>query len=122
MVHNTAGKAAAARPAAPTHGKKLGSLLRVVSDDEDDDPTSSTTPTLSTEQLIEQEFHQYLNSKDIVPAGMTLVAWWGVRPFFRFFLSVECSSLSSAAKLGTVSCVGVARSGLFGYTGLICLE
>ena len=63
-------------PPRPIKKRKTQILLRDVdSDDSDSDNISncevSTTPWLA-------EYELYMNTNDIIPPGMTVIAWWGV--------------------------------------------
>jgi hypothetical protein len=57
--------------------QKINGLLRDDdSDDDSDDEIDISTPS-SAPWMI--ELNRYLNTNDIMPPGMTVVEWWGVR-------------------------------------------
>jgi hypothetical protein len=65
-------------PPHPTKKQKTHVLLRDLDStgsDSDSDDTSHNKAS-STPWLVEYE--RYMNTTDIIPPGMTVVAWWGV--------------------------------------------
>lgn len=62
--------------------RKVGILIRELSDDEDEDGIEpSVAPTQAGNDLRtpwNKDFNGYLNSKDQL-GNMTIVEWWGVR-------------------------------------------
>jgi hypothetical protein len=85
--------------------KSEGLLREVDSDDSDDD---SDVPEASSDPWM-IEFEQYMNTNDIIPPGMTVVAWWGVRAFGSWSLNrhvlicylVKCTPLSNCKFTGS---------------------
>ena len=58
--------------------RKVGILLRELSDDEDDDKLSFIGDVSSSQHVPwHSDFHGYLNSRDQL-GTMTIVEWWGV--------------------------------------------
>jgi hypothetical protein len=58
---------------------KTDRLLRELSSEEDSDEihVSHSSPSDSSKPWM-REFNQYIQVRDEVPEGMTLVQWWGV--------------------------------------------
>ena len=70
-------------PPWPTKKQKTHTLLHNLDSDDSDSDDASDDEASSTPWLVEYE--QYVNTNDIIPPGMTIVAWWGVcRLFLRF--------------------------------------
>ena len=67
--------------------RKVGNLIRQLSDDEDDDDIDPSTHA-PDEAPWRKDFHGYLNSKDQL-GNMSIVEWWGVRIIFIFLLLLE---------------------------------
>lgn len=57
--------------------RKIGILIRELSDDEDEDEASSITPE-DLSAPWRKDFNGYLNSKDQL-GNITIIEWWGVR-------------------------------------------
>ena len=60
--------------------RKLGILIRELSDDEDDADSSPAASPIVPEDLRapwQKDFNGYLNSKDQL-GNMTIMEWWGV--------------------------------------------
>ncbi|KAH7904437.1 hypothetical protein BJ138DRAFT_1119412 [Hygrophoropsis aurantiaca] len=58
---------------------KIGTLLRELSDDEDEDNAPSTSSQYGDPRSPWlEDFHGYLNSKDHLTTGMSIVQWWGI--------------------------------------------
>lgn len=85
---------------------KIGQLLRELSDDEDDDDRvehSDSTSTTGDASGWYAEFYGYLNSRDQLAPGMSVVQWWGLNAarypvwasLARDYLSVMATSVSS---------------------------
>jgi len=55
---------------------KTEGLLHEADSDDSDDDSNMLEP--SNEPWV-IEFEQYMNTNDIIPPGMTVVTWWGVR-------------------------------------------
>jgi hypothetical protein len=58
--------------------RKIGTLIRELSDDEDEDDEDALT--LAPDELRapwRKDFHGYLNSKDQL-GDMSIIEWWGV--------------------------------------------
>jgi hypothetical protein len=60
----------------PAKRQKTEGLLREADSDDSDSGIDVREPS-SNPWMI--EFDQYMNTNDIIPPGMTVVAWWGVR-------------------------------------------
>lgn len=61
--------------------RKVGILIRELSDDEDEDDVESSTTPIAPNDLHapwHKDFNRYLNSKDQL-GNMTIIEWWGVR-------------------------------------------
>ena len=56
---------------------KVKQLLRELSDDEDKDMPVLSLMHGDPQQPWLQEFHGYLNSKDQLTSGMSIIQWWG---------------------------------------------
>ena len=59
--------------------RKLGILIRELSDDEDDTDSSLASPIVPEDLRApwQKDFNGYLNSKDQL-SNMTITEWWGV--------------------------------------------
>ena len=60
--------------------RKVGILIRELSDDEDEEGVESSTSPITANDLHtpwRKDFNGYLNSKDQL-GDMTIVEWWGV--------------------------------------------
>ena len=64
-------------PPRPTKKQKTHTLLRDLDSNDSDSDDASDDEASSTPWLVEYE--RYMNTNDIIPPGMTIVAWWGVR-------------------------------------------
>jgi hypothetical protein len=64
-------------PPQPTKKQKTQTLLRDVDSDDSDSDDISNDKASSAMWLAEYE--RYMNTNDIIPPGMSVVAWWGVR-------------------------------------------
>lgn len=65
----------------PGISRKQNKKLALLLNDLDSDDEATTTQASFTTDLSKpwmQEFNQYLNGVDDVPAGMSLIQWWGV--------------------------------------------
>jgi hypothetical protein len=62
----------------PVKQTKTRGLLRITDSDDSDSTLESDSPEPSSEPWM-VEFDQYIKTNDIMPAGMSVVAWWGVR-------------------------------------------
>jgi hypothetical protein len=60
----------------PAKRQKTAGLLRDADSDDSDSGIDVREPS-SNPWMI--EFDQYMNTNDIIPPGMAVVAWWGVR-------------------------------------------
>ena len=76
--------------------RKVGVLIRELSDDEDEDGVESSTSHVAANDLCapwRKDFDGYLNSKDQL-GNMSIVEWWGVcisRLVMATILSWNCS-------------------------------
>ena len=62
--------------------QELGHQLnrRRLSTDSDSE-VAKTVPQAMPVSNWESEFNGYINTKEVVPEGMTMVEWWGVRVY-----------------------------------------
>jgi hypothetical protein len=87
---------------------KVKQLLRELSDDEDEDDNENIVPATSSmygdsQRPWLQEFHGYLNSKDQLVSGMSIIQWWGLNAarypvwssLAHDYLSIMATSVSS---------------------------
>jgi hypothetical protein len=83
---------------------KISHLLRELSDNEDDEDTFATSLVHGDPQWPWlDDFHGYLNSKDSLTSGMSIVQWWGVNAarypvwssLARDYLVIMATSVSS---------------------------
>ena len=51
--------------------------MRDIDSDDSDSDKIGNNEASSTPWLVEYE--QYTNTNDVIPSGMSVVAWWGVR-------------------------------------------
>ena len=56
---------------------KIGQLLQELSDNDDDDSMEDSATASKSSEVWFNEFHGYLNSKDQLGPGMSIVQWWG---------------------------------------------
>ena len=64
-------------PPRPSKKQKTQNLLHDDdSDDSDSDKISNNEASSTSPWLVEYE--QYINTNDVIPNGMSIVAWWGV--------------------------------------------
>ena len=63
-------------PPWPSKKQKTQSLLHDIDSDDSDSDRISNDKASSTPWLVEYE--QYMSTNDIIPPGMSIVAWWGV--------------------------------------------
>ena len=78
---------------------KISQLLHELSGDEDTEDVSVTSMVHGDPlQPWLNEFHGYLNSKDHLPAGMTIVQWWAINTArYPVWGSLACDYLSVMA-------------------------
>lgn len=82
---------------------KISQLLRELSDDEDEEDNLVTSAYGDPQQPWLDDFHGYLNSKDHLASGMSIVQWWGVNAtrypvwssLARDYLAIMATSVSS---------------------------
>ena len=84
---------------------KIGQLLWELSDDDSEDEAMSATLLSHGDphRLWLKDFHGYLNSKDQLTLGMSIVQWWGLNTarysvwssLARDYLSIMATSASS---------------------------
>lgn len=55
---------------------KMEGLLRDINSDDSDDEAGVPEPSSNPWTI---EFEQYMKTNDIIPPGMAVVTWWGVR-------------------------------------------
>jgi hypothetical protein len=65
--------------------RKVGILLRELSDDEDDTDTYGRDTPTNPNDPWREDFKGYLHSRDKLGATMTIVEWWGVRICFLYY-------------------------------------
>ena len=90
----------------PVKRSKTEGLLREADSDDSDDEADVPEPSSDPWTI---EFEQYMNTNDIIPLGMAVVAWWGVcaiRSWFPndcvlIYYLVQCSSLSDCKFTGS---------------------
>ena len=63
-------------PPQPSKKQKTQNLLRDTNSDDSDSDKLSDDEASSTPWLVECE--RYMNTNDVIPPGMSIVAWWGV--------------------------------------------
>jgi hypothetical protein len=91
----------------PAKRQKTEGLLREADSDDSDSGIDALEPSLSNPWTI--EFDQYMNTNDIIPPGMAVVAWWGVRALISQFPNycvliyylVKCTSVSNCEFTGS---------------------
>jgi hypothetical protein len=64
--------------------RKVGVLLRELSDDEDDADAYGQDPPTNPNDPWREDFKGYLHSRDKLGA-MTIVEWWGVWIFLLYY-------------------------------------
>ena len=82
---------------------KIGQLLRELSDNDNDDSMEDSAAASKSSEAWYDEFHGYLNSKDQLGPGMSIVQWWGLNAaqypvwasLAHDYLSVMATSVSS---------------------------
>lgn len=85
--------------------RKLGILIRELSDDEDD--TESPASPIVPEDLRapwQKDFNGYLNSKDQL-GNMTITEWWGVS-ITHFLYCDDYNLIVKIVECHSVSCLG----------------
>ena len=65
-----------ASPTRPAKWQKTQMLSHNTDSDESDSDNISVDEASSTPWVVEYE--RYINTNDIIPSGMTVIAWWGV--------------------------------------------
>jgi hypothetical protein len=86
--HLQAAAAPAGTPPRPTKKQKTHTLLRDLNSDDSDSDNAHDDQASSTPWLVEYE--QYMDTNDIIPPGMTVVAWWGVRYVLELYSPSSC--------------------------------
>ena len=72
---------------------KMEILLHELSSDDDADINAPTSLLTDSSKPWQKEFNQYLEVRDEVPEGMTLIQWWGVGlSCSLWFCGLLCSS------------------------------
>jgi hypothetical protein len=93
-------------------------LLRELSSDDDADIDAPSSLLADSSKPWQKEFNQYLDVRDEVPEGMTLIQWWGV--------GLTCSSCSVTyyvlVKCTTSTCLEFLVSRLSSNHGFICFK
>ena len=85
---------------------KTEGLLREADSDDSDNDSNMVEP-LNEPWMV--EFEQYMNTNDIIPSGMAVVTWWGVRVVRSWspnhcvliYDLVECTLLSNCKFIGS---------------------
>lgn len=73
----------------PIKRQRTQGLLRDTDSDSGGDNNFSTSEFSSDPWAV--EFEQYISTNDIIPPGMTVVAWWGVRTVtFKYEYLLTC--------------------------------
>jgi hypothetical protein len=74
-------------PPRPTKKQKTHNLLRDLDSNDSDSDDISDDEASGAPWLVEYEW--YMNTNDIIPPGMTVVAWWGVCHLSRALFLIQ---------------------------------
>ena len=87
--------------------RRLGSLIRELSDDEADDTAGRSSPAVSGDSgdRWRRDFDGYLGSRDQL-GEMSLVEWWGVSTVL-LSLVASCSDRLLSVECRTIRCLGL---------------